>query len=100
MKKVIIANVTAKSGCEETLVAKANELVKATREEIGCITYEFLRDTENPQKFRFVEVWSSQASVDAHFHTPHFQAFLNQSGGLIAEPNMIMLYDIAAERSI
>lgn len=48
------------------------ELVRETRKESGCISYELLQQSDNPGELMLVEEWESQAHLDAHTHTDHF----------------------------
>lgn len=42
------------------------ELVKATREEPGCLQYDLLQNQADPTDFTFVEIWSSVAFLEQH----------------------------------
>lgn len=48
------------------------ELVRETRKESGCLSYELLQQSDNPGELMLVEEWESQAHLDAHTHTEHF----------------------------
>jgi quinol monooxygenase YgiN len=48
------------------------ELVAATRQEDGCLSYELLQQTDDPTRFVLVEEWESQEHLDAHTRTEHF----------------------------
>lgn len=48
------------------------ELVEATRQEVGCTSYELLQHADDPTQLVLVEEWESQAHLDAHTRTPHF----------------------------
>lgn len=49
------------------------ELVEETRKEVGCTSYELLQRDDDPTQLLLVEEWESQAHLDAHTRTPHFQ---------------------------
>ncbi|SJN09426.1 hypothetical protein FM113_06145 [Leucobacter sp. 7(1)] len=49
------------------------ELIRATREEAGCLSYELLADVEDPAAFVLAECWRSEADLEAHTRTPHFR---------------------------
>lgn len=61
---------------EERHVARAlvvyRELVGATRQEAGCLSYELLQRTDDATRFVLVETWESQDHLDAHTRTEHF----------------------------
>ncbi len=43
-----------------------HEFMTRSRGEEGCEQYELWRDPKAPEKMTIVEVWSSQAALDAH----------------------------------
>ncbi|CAJ1954804.1 unnamed protein product [Cylindrotheca closterium] len=60
----------------------AKELASETWKEDGCISYDFVRSTEKQNRFIIVEEWESQAHLDAHFNTPHFQTLVPLMDGM------------------
>lgn len=48
------------------------ELVAATRQEAGCLSYELLQRVGESTRFLLVEEWESQEHLDAHTRTEHF----------------------------
>ncbi|WP_030153608.1 putative quinol monooxygenase [Oerskovia turbata] len=48
------------------------ELVDATRQEAGCLSYELLQRMDDATRFVLVEEWKSQDDLDAHTRTEHF----------------------------
>jgi quinol monooxygenase YgiN len=78
---------------DETLQA-FESLVAATRAEDGCITYDVMRNVEDPHDIAFVEEWASAEALDAHFATEHFQAIAARSGELLTAPPDIRRYTI------
>ena len=36
------------------------------RKDAGCLQFEVFRSVENPDKFALLELWESQAALDAH----------------------------------
>ena len=48
-------------------------LVGQVREEFGCLTSHVYRDVEQPHILCLVEVWATQADVDAHMQTDHWK---------------------------
>ena len=52
-----------------------------------CLVYELHFDPESPGKFMFYEKFASQAALDLHLATPHFekfQSYLKANGNPIA----------------
>ena len=52
-----------------------SEMAATSRDEPGCIDYRFAIDIDDPLVVQIVEQWESAEALDAHFATPHFQAF-------------------------
>lgn len=76
----VILNVVfeAAAGREKELAAMLSKLVGPTRSEPGCLGYELNSSQEKPGTFLFYEKFASQAALDDHINSPHFQAFLKQ----------------------
>jgi quinol monooxygenase YgiN len=72
----VIARFQAKAGQESRLRRDLQSLLAPTRAEAGCINYDLHQSQSDPALFVFYENWTSQAALDAHFQTPHLQAFL------------------------
>jgi quinol monooxygenase YgiN len=72
----LIARMRAKPGQEARLRQELNRLVRPTRAEQGCLTYELHQSQTDPALLMFYENWKSQADLDAHFETPHFKEFM------------------------
>lgn len=70
----LLASFRARPGRADELAALLQGLVGPTHAEAGCERYELWRDDADPQEFVFVEVWSSQAELDAHAASAHLAA--------------------------
>lgn len=51
------------------------KMVRASREEDGCLDYTFARDLADPDTLVLFERWRDRAALDAHFVTPHMAEF-------------------------
>lgn len=92
----IVALISVKAEYAETLAMKFIELVKASREEEGNISYDLHREIGNPNRFVFVENWKSQAAVDAHNASGHFQAFVKAIDGKTDNLEIILMDELFA----
>lgn len=92
----VVANITAHSEKLDETLEEAQRLIKATRAEPGCISYQLLQDREEPAHLTFVEEWASAEALDAHFMTDHFLAMKARSGELLVSPPDIRRYELFA----
>ena len=67
----VVAMLHARPGSEEELRELARGLLDPTREEPGCLRYELFEDPADPAALTFVELWESEAHLQAHLETPH-----------------------------
>lgn len=89
----VVAIVDARPG-QATAVAEAIAAVVApTLKEPGCHEYVPHRDTEDGNRFVFVERWESAAALDAHNRSPHLQAFAAAIGPLLAAPLRVLVLE-------
>ena len=65
--------VTAKSGHEDQLGAALTDgATKVLAGEPGCLLYRVARSRTEAGVFKLMEVYASQAALDAHPNTPYF----------------------------
>ncbi len=84
-KTRVIARITAKPGHENELRELLRGMLSPTHAEEGCEFYE-LYESNAPGRFYFYELWTTQAHLDAHCTTPHFQNLVAAGATLFAEP--------------
>jgi quinol monooxygenase YgiN len=78
----------AKRGQEEELGRRMKELVPPTSVEPGCVRYDLYRSETDSAIWIFYEVWQSDAALDAHVQSTHFQAFLAKKDDVLdGSPN-------------
>jgi quinol monooxygenase YgiN len=80
----VVAVLTAKDGHRDRLQKALISLIEPTRAEDGCISYHLFDSQLNENAFITVEVWRSQADLDAHMQTPHIKAVLESAGDALA----------------
>lgn len=69
----------------QTVRPHLRALVKATREQDGCIAYDAAEDIFEPELIRFSEIWPDAESLTAHLCAPHIAPWRRvcQENGLI-----------------
>jgi quinol monooxygenase YgiN len=72
-------------GQEEELGRRMEALIAPTANETGCRRYDLYRSISDPGVWVFFEEWESQADLDAHVASAHFQSFLDSAHEVLAE---------------
>lgn len=85
-KLYIVAKFMAKPGLEEAVRQELSSLLKPTRAEAGCISYDCHQSQENPAIFIFYEIWKNREELDKHLGMPYLQALLGKVDELFAVP--------------
>lgn len=80
----LLVGLKVKVGEEKKLEAAFARAIKATRQEKGCLAYEFNRDTADPTRYLMYERWKSLAALEAHLKTDAIKALLAELPGLTA----------------
>ncbi|MGB8417800.1 putative quinol monooxygenase [Paraburkholderia sp.] len=81
-REICIMTITAlvifevKAGLTTALEAAMNTLLEATRNDTGFVRCDRYRDTQDPTRYVFHEVWDSKALLDEHLRTAHVACFL------------------------
>lgn len=88
----IVARITARADSVERLKSILLDLIGPTRAEEGCVSYQLLQNKADPTDFTFVEEWTSDAALDAHFATPHLQDALAKAALLFGKEPDIRKY--------
>jgi len=73
---VLLAKSVLLEGKQQEFIAVAEKLVKATREEPGCVYYDLVQDASDDKVFYFVEKYQDEAAVEAHKNSEHFQTYV------------------------
>ncbi len=85
----VVALIKLKPGAEETALAALRPVIDQTHQESGCVKYALHRSTVDPQQFVLVELWASQADLDAHFQKPYMGELLSGLAEHVSEPPAI-----------
>ncbi|MBV7392908.1 putative quinol monooxygenase [Mameliella sediminis] len=71
----IVARMVAAPGQADGLADHMKQLVEDTRKEPGCLRYDLLRGTDNPDILIFVEEWENRDLWQAHMAGEAIRAF-------------------------
>lgn len=90
----VVAKIEALPGKAKVVREILGKLIEPTRKEAGCITYELWQNRANDMDFTFVEIWSSEAALDAHAASQHLEDVAAELHGLVTRPADVRRYDL------
>lgn len=68
----IIAKSIVKEGMKDKFLEKATELIKSSRAEKGCISYNLYEDINDSKIMTFIEEWIDENAIQIHNNSEHF----------------------------
>eukprot|EP00746_Dinoflagellata_sp_MGD_P087078 gnl/MRDRNA2_/MRDRNA2_34561_c0_seq1.p1 gnl/MRDRNA2_/MRDRNA2_34561_c0~~gnl/MRDRNA2_/MRDRNA2_34561_c0_seq1.p1 ORF type:complete len:347 (-),score=89.45 gnl/MRDRNA2_/MRDRNA2_34561_c0_seq1:31-1071(-) len=71
----IILQLEIKEECVEEFIQVMTANAKGSREEAGCLRFDFLRDSDSPCKFITYEVFENAAAMDVHKEMSYVKAW-------------------------
>ncbi|MCS6211578.1 antibiotic biosynthesis monooxygenase [Shewanella baltica] len=89
MKITVFAQIIANQGQSDALFKILKQLVTDTHTEAGCIEYKLHHSLDDENIFWMYEIWQSQAALDEHMASVHFQAFVAQTADLISRADIL-----------
>ena len=90
----ITAIVAVKAEHRAELLDVFTALVGESRKEGGNLRYDLHQDLQNPNRFVFFENWKSQAAIDAHNASEHFQGFVKAIDGKTDALEIVLMEEI------
>lgn len=91
----IVATIRIQTGQHAAFEAAMKPFVEAVRrEEPGARLYSMTRKQGSTTEYVMMEQYDSQAALDAHNATPHFQALLGKIGALLDGAPQILTLDV------
>ncbi|MBU5350689.1 antibiotic biosynthesis monooxygenase [Paenibacillus barcinonensis] len=89
---IIHAHLQVQAAQEQAFLNAAKELIAATRQEEGNISYDLVKSTEREQSYTMIELWKDEAATAAHNSSTHFQAFVQQAAAFMAAPMNVEVF--------
>ena len=68
----ILASFEVKNDKLQEFVELCNELIRESRQEEGCVSYNLQQDIKRENHFVFVEQWKSNEAIEKHNSSSHF----------------------------
>jgi quinol monooxygenase YgiN len=87
----VVAEVTAKKDNADEVWNHIQRLIGPCRSERGNLSYNALRDVDDPAHFLFTEVWESSADFDGHLNSAHLAEHGEATSELIEIPVRITI---------
>ena len=75
---IVHGTIPIKPDSRERAIDLARRMADATREEIGCISYDFYVGLSDPNTLMLFQEWENMESLMGHFQTDHMDAFLKE----------------------
>lgn len=72
-------------------------MIRASREEAGCLDYAYSLDLMDPGLVRVVERWESRNALQTHFRAAHMAAWRSQFAALAITDRALRLYEAEPE---
>lgn len=72
-------------------------MIKASREEPGCLEYAYSRDLIDPNILRIIERWKDKAALVRHFAEPHMAVFRSALAEIGPQDLSVRMYDAEPE---
>lgn len=93
----LVATLTYKPGTLSEFIDDAKTCIAATREEVGCISYDLHQSLTDENTLVFVERWESQEALDGHFNADHFKVW-RDAGSPYFTSRKIEIIDVDADK--
>jgi quinol monooxygenase YgiN len=75
-------------------------MVAVSRAETGCLEYAYAEDVLQPGLIRVMEVWTDQASLDAHARSEHIKTWRAAWPALSISDRRLFAYEVGELRPI
>ncbi len=69
------------------------KVMLATRDEAGCVEYNYAEDVLDPGLIRVSEVWESREQLTAHLQTPHMAVWGEERASLGLSGRAITVFE-------
>lgn len=88
----VVAEFTAKPGKFEAFLRFIEADAEGAHKEPGCLRFEAVQDSQQPDTLVLVEVYRDQVAFDSHAQSAHFQNFVKGTRDLI-QSEQIRVFD-------
>ena len=93
---VVIAEATVKPESADEVAGMLARTAATSRQDPGCLSYSFLRDVEDANRFCSIETWESRADLDAHMGADHTRALLGSLPEHLTAAPVITVHEVSS----
>jgi len=93
---IVLGSVVLHESHRAAGLALSQAHVARSRLEPGCLAHSVHQDLENPCTLVFVEQWSDQAALFAHFKLPASKAFAKALADMASAPPGMQIFESTA----
>ena len=98
-KIVLIARLKVKKESIEEAKQAALAIVEDSRNESGCINYDFHQAIDDESIFVWHETWANESALKAHGEMPHFKRFSEAVKNITEEPLHLTLTKMVSQKA-
>lgn len=95
---IIAARMHVKSECVGAFKQLAAPLIETTRQEPGCLQYDFYQEAQDSTVFFFYEVYADRAAQELHSGSDYLARFVQARAPMLSSPSEATIYDGARKR--
>lgn len=96
---VLIARLKVKKDSVEAAKQAALAIVQPSRDEAGCINYDFHQLLDDESVFIWHETWKDRKAIDFHGNSEHFKEFSEAIKDLTEEPLQLTFAKMVSEKA-
>ena len=96
MTVVAVGRVHAVASGRAQLIDLMRRTAAAARAEPGCRSYDFAEVVDGTDEFVVVHEWDDEATLDAHYRGPAYEAYREGVFGLPARPSELVIHRVAS----
>lgn len=90
---VQMVTIVVKPGHADEFIDAFRINYEGTRQEPGNLRFDVLRDPDDGNRFLIYEVFASEAALDEHRRTPHYQTCVSLIDPIISGPRTKIFYN-------
>ena len=81
---IVHGSIPIRPEAREQALELARRMADATREEVGCISYDFYVGLADPNTLMLFQEWENMDCLMGHFQTPHMDEFLQELPNVVS----------------